>query len=713
MFKIRYGLILLLSTAALSQSVPVQVPVSAQVAAMASAVAGVLPTPNNTSANWKNAGLLSMGGIATIDAARTKTCASVSPSGKIPPASGDDDALIVAAEATCAANRVLMLGTSACTCAAPCVFQISQSEAPILVNKSITVRGFGNACSSVNSAGAWWPVVVKVYDGALADWTISPTQDGAQCGVTAASFSGCTAASGVFLLSPSGNYVWGWGGCYFGSTATRCGTTLAADVAQGAMTVQIASTANFSAGMFVLIDENPQVVSTANPTGGAAVQASSDFLVPSPSPATLRLEGGDEPAAYSFPPNRLNAEIHLVTSVGSGPCPGTNCTLTFDDPLTLAFRQSGGHNAQVYWPTQNNTTANPFLQKAGIENMTILKAANGGIQMTFCAYCFVSHVEVFTWIAGAVNTNYSIRDEIDSNYFHTGADLENNGVEYPIGISAASTEILVQDNIVLLGGKGMVARAANSSVVAYNYMDDTMYQAASIGDYWNDMDINGSHYAGTHHFLFEGNWGSNCDGDETHGNSVYHTFFRNDCTGIRTTFIDPSINKTVNDAAGIGFAARGAPNPSAPLRAAGPMAFDYWYAYVGNVLGLAGVTTTANGWVYRNTNTKTIWMSGWVGAEWPRPDPNLNTNTKPFIFRHGNYDYVNASIADWTSGFSQTLPNSLYTTTKPAFFSNGTCTYPWPWVNSQVSPFVMTNSCGGSGLPAKARWAAGTPFVQP
>ena len=28
--------------------------------------------------------------------------------------------------------------------------------------------------------------------------------------------------------------------------------------------------------------------------------------------------------------------------------PGDGCTLTFDDPLTIAFRQSGSHNAQVY-----------------------------------------------------------------------------------------------------------------------------------------------------------------------------------------------------------------------------------------------------------------------------------------------------------------------------------------------------------------------------
>jgi hypothetical protein len=691
------------------------------VSSSADPTSGVLPSYNDAFANWKNAGLSQVGGIAAIDAARTTTCASVSPTGKIPPQSGDDASTINAAVTLCNTNQVLMLGTSSCTCASPCVFNFDQSEY-VALNKSITIRGYGSACSTVTSAGSWWPVVLKVYNGALLDWTISSTMDGSNCGVTAASPSTCKQAAGVVLMSPSSNYTWGWGGCVLGSTPTGCGTTLATDAAQGQTTIQVANTAKFSVGMWVLIDENPEVVSTANPTGGANVPASSDWLSSSGSPATMRLAGGDEPTSYSFNPNRVNAELHLVTALGAGPCPGTNCTLTFDDPLTLAFRASGSHNAQVYWPTlAGQATANPFLQYAGLENLTITRPADGGVQMTFCAYCFVKHVEVNTWIAGAVNVAYSARDQIESNYFHLGADLENNGNEYPIGISSASTEAYVDDNIILLGGKGMVGRAANSAVIAYNYADDTLYQQGSIGDYWVDMDVNGSHYAGTHHFLFEGNWGDNCDGDETHGNSIYHTFFRNDCTGLRTTFVDPSSGKTVDDAAGIGFSTAGAPvSETAPLRAAGPMAFDYWYAFVGNVLGTSGQTTAANGWIYKcappasSQTNKCIWMSGWVGSEWPAPDPNLATAANPYIFRHGDYDYVNASILDWTTGYSQTLPNSFYVSAAPAFFSSGAnCTYSWPWVTPTGSKQVQTNSCGGSGLPAKARYDAGTPFAQP
>ncbi len=50
----------------------------------------------------------------------------------------------------------------------------------------------------------------------------------------------------------------------------------------------------------------------------------------------------------------------------------------------------------------------------------------------------------------------------------------------------------------------------------------------------------------------------------------------------------------------------------------------------------------------------------------------------------------------------------------PTFFSAGaSCTYSWPWVTPTGSTQIQSNSCGGPGLPAKARYDAGTPFVQP
>jgi hypothetical protein len=274
----------------------------------------------------------------------------------------------------------------------------------------------------------------------------------------------------------------------------------------------------------------------------------------------------------------------------------------------------------------------------------------------------------------------------------------------------------------------MVGKGSAANVIAYNYVDDTMYDSYSgIGDYWVENSVNGSHWTGTHQFLFEGNWGNQLDDDDTHGNNVYHTYFRNWGTGLRTAFTDPSMagmGQTVDDFNGTGNACGGTgptgcvSNSPAPLHVIGPMLHVYWHAYVGNVLGTASKTTSGNGWNYSGdfSTKKHIWMPGWNSdsSNPTKSDPNLTGATGTFLFKHGNYDYVNGSIADWTSGWSHTLPNSFYLKSKPAFFSAGaSCTYTWPWVTPTGGTQLQTNSCSGSGLPAKARYDAGTPFVQP
>ena len=548
-------------------------------------------------------------------------------------------------------------------------------------------------------------------------------------------------------VSPDYNYSWAQCGNIGGSVGTGCGATpLAADAAQGQTTIEVTSTSSFSVGQWVLIDEASGAGWVADPlnkwTGNGNLWAASDWLSSSSSPATGRVlwsksennGGWDFGSTYPYQAgsvgcwfsycDRPTAELHRIASVGTGPCPGTGCTLTFDDPLTIAFRQSGNHNAQVYGGLYSNQsgTGSPisFLQNASVENLSLLRAATGGLAMEFCAYCWVKNVEVGDWYGGGISIGYSVRSEFNTVYVHHCWDSVNNGGEYPIALDSASTEILITNSITNFAGKGMVARAGGAgSVVSYSYMDDTMYDAESgIGDYWVDMGVNASHYSGPHHVLFEGDWGDNLDNDHTHGNSMYITFFRNQGTGLRTAFTDPSINKTVNDFTGVGYAC-GTTGPSGcspsapgPLRAAGPSAYNYWFAFVGNVLGLAGETTAANGWTYEGDwSASRIFMLGWndgAGGE----DPYLDGVSGSYIFRHGNYDYVNNAVT-WASGYSQTLPNSFYLSSKPAFFGTN---YTWPWVTPTGASQVLSN-CGASGtmscLPAKARYNAGTPFMQP
>ncbi|MGA7341825.1 MAG: hypothetical protein WBE72_01885 [Terracidiphilus sp.] len=687
---------------------------------------GVLPSYNDTYANWKNAGLASIGGIPD----RTTICATVNPLG----GGQDDFANIQNAIDNCPAGEVVQLGAGA--------FSVHLADLPINISTGITLRGTG-VCSGASSP--YCQTSITVIDGALA-------YTGGMCGTSTSDEVACPNGGQPEVLMapvlPDYNYSWETCGNVGANLGTGCGATpLAADAAQGQTTIQVTSTSGFTAGSWVLIDEASGAGWVADPmnqwTGNGSVWAASDWLSPSGSPATGRVlwskaednswdfgsteypyQANSTGCWYSYC-DRPTAELHKIASIGAGPCPGANCTLTFDDPFTIAFRQSGGHNAQVYAHLYGNNSGigSPIamLQQAGVENISLLRAPEGGLEMELCVNCWVKNTEVGDWYGGGISMSYSARSELNTVYVHHCWDSVNNGGEYPLSLDSASTEMLITNSITNFAGKGMVARAGGAgSVVSYNYIDDTMYDAESgIGDYWLDMGINASHYSGPHHVLFEGNWGDNLDNDNTHGNSMYITFFRNLGSGFRTPFTDPSVCGLVDDFTGNGYycpsgLASCVQQTPGPLRAAGPMGYNYWFAYVGNVLGTAGKSTAANGWTYSGDFTASrIFMLGWSGGNGGQ-DPYLDGKSGSYILINGNYDYLDDAVT-W-QGSPVALPNSFYLSSEPAFFTAGSG-YSWPWVTPTGSEQIQNGpaGCGGtcSGLPAQARWQAGTPFVQP
>src|SRR5260370_23687788 len=165
----------------------------------------------------------------------------------------------------------------------------------------------------------------------------------------------------------------------------------------------------------------------------------------------------------------------------------------------------------------------------------------------------------------------------------------------------------------------MVDRSAGAgSVIGYNYMDDGYINGS---DGWVEVGLNASHMVGGHHVLFEGNQSFNTDSDQTHGNSIYMTFFRNYLSGYRKPFTALD-GKSVDDTTGC----------CGPLRAAGAHAYSYWFAFIGNVLGTSGHTS---GWVYDaigGTNSfppNGISMLGYMGIT-PNGDyPNLAATAIP------------------------------------------------------------------------------------
>src|SRR5262249_22825874 len=129
--------------------------------------------------------------------------------------------------------------------------------------------------------------------------------------------------------------------------------------------------------------------------------------------------------------------------------------------------------------------------------------------------------------------------------------------------------------------------------------------------------------------------------------------------------------------------------------AGGLMYGSWWHSFVGNVMGTQGRTS---GWQYEDSgmpwaSSPSIWRLGYDPIHWDQePDPKVRST----VLREGNYDYVTDQV-HWDTG-PQTLPDSLYLTSKPAFFGSN----PWPWVDP-IGPTKLYT------LPAKARYEGMSP----
>jgi hypothetical protein len=587
--------------------------------------------------------MLSQGGIPN----RTTVCKTVSPLG----AGKDDTANIQSAIEACPLDQVVSLAAGA--------FTIGEGNF-VQLDRGVSLRGAGPGATKLQRT------------------------NGAKLNSDAPGSN----PSPIIIVGP---------GRWFNGFKTT--TTLTADAAAGSKSLQVASTAGFSVGQIVLLDEasgagwQKDVVWT-----NMQIWASPDYRVvwQKHNPA---YGGVDDFDAGQYPYtsgaagcwfsncDRPTNEMHQISAISGN-------TITFSSPLTISYRAS--HKAQLY------AYSAPSVQNAGVENMTLSGGDDGNLRFEQAAYCWAQNVEDTLWLNEGIAIDYSFRIQLEEFYIHNAAWPVNGGGGYAISFSQGSSEALIENGISVLANKVMVARSSGAgSVIAYNYMDDGYINGS---DAWVEAGVNGSHMVGSHHMLFEGNYSFNTDSDQTHGNSIYHTYFRNHLSGYRKPFTaldGTAVNDAANQPAGVG-----------PLRAVSAHAYAYWMSFIGNVLGTSGQMT---GWTYdaisgvNNIPTRAIWMLGWVDITPQGYDPKVAATA----IRDGNYDYGTNKVAWAATDTAHTLPNSLYLTQQPAFFNTGS-KYAWPWVVPTGSTQVLTG-CGGkcSGLPAKARYDAGTPFTQP
>jgi hypothetical protein len=589
---------------------------------------GLLPADRDASANWRMAGLQSVGGIPN----RTTVCATVRPIG-----SGTDDTPnIQNAVNSCPAGQVVSLTAG--------TFTINEGST-IQLSKAITLRGAGPTA------------------------TFLTRTNGAQLG----SYVPGSHQSELIRIS--------------GSSASGSTVALTADAAQGSNSVQVSNAAGYSVGEIVLLDEaSGSGWQADHVNSNEQIWASPDYRVVwnihNPS------MGGDDCCLgnnstifgyFQVHPDHPTNEMHQISAISGN-------MITFDSPVTISYRVS--HGAQLT-PMLTGPT------NAGVEELAVKGGDNGNIRFEGAAYAWAKDIDSSYWLNEGFAIDSSFRVQLEGIYIHDAVWPVPGGGGYAISFAFGSSEDLIENSISVKANKVMVARASGTgSVIAYNYMDQGFISGS---DSWMEIGLNGSHLVGAHHMLFEGNWGFNADSDQTHGNSIYHTFFRNWLTGYRQAFTDYLNNTLIDDI-------NNKPGGNAPLRAAGGHAYAYWFSFIGDVLGTSGHTS---GWNYNcisgpnSIPSGCIWELGWVDISPQGYDPNVASTA----IQDGNYDYLTNTIHWASSDTAHTLPNSLYLSGKPAFFNAGEG-YTWPWVNPTGSPQLST-------LPAKARYDAGTPFTQP
>lgn len=349
-------------------------------------------------------------------------------------------------------------------------------------------------------------------------------------------------------------------------------------------------------------------------------------------------------------------EIKRITAINSN-------TLTFESPLTDDYRTA--YSAQV------SVSDTGFVENAGVENLTLHRGARGGIQFLNAAKSWTKGVDNYEYYDPGIKISTSYRIEVIQFVSRYSAWGYPGGGAYALQLANQSSECLIWDSVFIDANKVITANAVGGgNVFAYNYVDD-----GHINNYltWQEVGINGGHFPGSHHMLFEGNLSWNADNDYTHGSTVTHTFVRNWLTGQRTGRTDVDNVRTIGMAYG-----------------------SLNMSFVGNVLGVSGQmsswTIEADGSDGFIGDTKNIYKLGYDPVEMQQnSDPNV---VSTFIDKD-NYNYLTNSIR--VSGTPNTVPNSYFLSVKPTFF--GSCT--WPWVDA-------TGTTKTSTLPAKYRYDNGS-----
>lgn len=471
---------------------------------------------------------------------------------------------------------------------------------------------------------------------------------------------------------------------WFDPTPAKGPWRLTADAAKGEYEITLSNSdaANIQVGDVLCIDEEDDTFVTERYVGGYMYFKR---------PAT----GGD-----TFgPPLRPGGGLRSVTSMIeiTGKTAGaSNTTFTLRDPLHMNFRTA--QFAEVWHLATERTPSRQNMEGVHYVGIEDLYVTGGGVTLQRTAYSWIKGVEVdgnpgtpnigtYTNPGGcggmSVQIYGSYRAEIRGCYVHHKRNIVQGGGGYLITLYSYTSESLIEDNIVVFGNKGIMGVVAGGgNVIAYNYVDGV----ATFQPQWQEGAINLNHGTFPHNFLVEGNDTANLTADSTHGISGYHVFFRNYSRGVNAEKINGTYpyNEGLFD--------------GQFRRAAGADGYSLDTGWIGNVLHADPASGASAVYQADHANSQmsngVVWRIGQAfGGAGDVPDSGQAlANT----YRHLNWDSVNQAIADEDIKNTASLPNSLYHSSKPAFFGG----MAWPPVN----PYGSTSQERFSGIPAKVRY---------
>jgi fibronectin type 3 domain-containing protein len=462
---------------------------------------------------------------------------------------------------------------------------------------------------------------------------------------------------------------------------------LTSDAVKGSNSVTVASAAGLAAGDLIHLDEINEI-------------------------AVGRVWLAEAPNTWFSRLNRnVSQRMEIDHIIGN--------TIYFTTPFHTDFRVS--QSAQI-------SQVNNPVRYAGVEDIYAYGASSGdgggNFNISNGMYSWIKHVEAERSGGTGAGFSGSFRSVIRDSYIHTAAKIYPASAEYMICVDAGSSDNLIENNIAWDAGKATVMRSSGGgNVFGYNYMDDIFISDPAYVSFI-ESGIDASHQTTPHFELFEGNQSFNFDSDTTHGNAFNIVAYRNHLTGLRRSSMRPlpafgTVTSVDNHD---GHGPRGIDmSDSFPRGAVRPSAHNYNFSLVGNVLGFAGMPLSVSGTGTQQTTAMYdmeendvqnsvlgMWMLGSdTGGNWQAaPDPDVINST----LRDGNFDYVTneqrwhgigQGTAPYSAPANSVLPNSLYLTSKPAFFSANT----WPWVDPTTGTLYT--------LPARARFDAGTPNIVP